>query len=83
MPTHKSAAKRMKTAAKARLRNRKVKTDMRVVLKSVETEKDTEKKAKNINIATSLLDKATGKGVIHRNKAARIKSRMVKASKKK
>ena len=83
MPTHKSAEKRMKTAAKARLRNRGVKTQIREALKNVHDEKDAEKKAKNLITATSVLDRAAGKGVIPKNKAARTKSRLAKAANKK
>ena len=83
MPTHKSAEKRIKTNEKSRVRNRKVKTQIRIALKNANEEKDADKKAKNLTVATSVLDKAAGKGVIHKNKAARTKSRLTKAANKK
>ena len=78
MPKHKSPAKRMKTSENARVRNRKIKTDMRSAIKAVASEKDKDKKAANLKAATSALDKAAGKNVIHKNKAARTKSRLTK-----
>jgi small subunit ribosomal protein S20 len=83
LPTHKSAEKRMKTAEKARLRNRGVNSQIREALKNVQDEKDAEKKAKNLNTASGVLDRAVSKGVIPKNKAARTKSRLAKAANKK
>ncbi len=78
MPKHKSAAKRMKTAEKARLRNRPVKAAIRGAVKAAQTEKDPEKKSASLKAAASALDRAARKGVIHANKAARIKSKLAK-----
>lgn len=80
MPTHKSAAKRMKTSEVSRLRNRRFKSTIRASVKAVEAEKDKEKKSQLIKSATSAVDKAAGRNVIHKNKAARIKSRLSKLS---
>ncbi len=68
----------MKTAEKARLRNRPVKAAIRGAVKAVQTEKDPEKKSANLKAAASALDRAARKGVIHANKAARIKSKLAK-----
>ena len=83
MPTHKSAAKRMKTAAAARRRNRRIKSTIRTVTKSLENEKDPTKKSQMAGSIASAVDKAAGKKVIHKNKAARIKSRLAKKLKSK
>lgn len=80
MPRHKSAAKRMKTAETARQRNRRIKTIARGAVKAVETEKDQGKKAAGLKAAVSAVDRAAAKNVIHRNKAARIKSRLSRAA---
>lgn len=68
----------MKTAEKARLRNRPVKAAFRGAIKAVQAEKDPEKKPANFKAAVSALDRAARKGVIHANKAARIKSKLAK-----
>ena len=82
MPTHKSAEKRMKTAEKARQRNRRVKSLIRKSVKDFNAEKDTAKKSEQLKKVSSILDKAAGKKVISKNKAARAKSRLTKATKK-
>lgn len=74
MPQHKSAIKRMKTSRLARQRNRRVKTTIRGALKAYDSEKNPE----NLKAVTKVLDKAASKNVIHKNKAARLKSRLAK-----
>ena len=78
MPTHKSAAKRMKTSAEARRRNRHAKSSMRSAIKLVDDEKDPQKKTEQVKSATSVVDRAARRNVISKNKAARIKSRLSK-----
>lgn len=68
----------MKTAEKARQRNRPIKAAIRGAIKATQSEKDPEKKSANLKAAASALDKAAQKGVIHRKKAARIKSKLAK-----
>ena len=68
----------MKTAEKARQRNRPVKAAIRGAIKAAQSEKDPEKKSATLKTAASALDRAARKGVIHRKKAARIKSRLAK-----
>jgi len=81
LPTHKSAAKRMKTAAEARRRNRRVKSSIKTALKTVDMEKDAQKKGESVKAAISIVDKAAQKRVFHKNKAARIKSRLARTIK--
>ena len=78
MPTHKSAAKRIKTAERDRQKNRKVKSTLRGAIKSFNAKKAGEEKAAEFKELTSVLDRAASKGVIHKNKAARTKSRLSK-----
>lgn len=79
MPNITSAKKRARQSEKRRMRNKHQRSGMRTVVKSViyaiETgEKETAQAA--YKIAIPALDKAVGKGLIHKNKAARHKSRL-------
>lgn len=82
MPTHKSAEKRIKTAEKERQANRRIKSLIRGTVKDFAAEKDNASKAEKFKKVSSVLDKAAGKNVIHKNKASRTKSRLAKAIKK-
>lgn len=71
MPIIKSAKKRVRTASRAAARNSRTKRDLRSAIKLfVKTPS-----AKSHSSAVSALDKAAKKGVIHKNKAARLKRR--------
>lgn len=79
MATHKSAIKRHKQSLKNAARNRAVKTRLKNVIKDVRLAVQTQDKdaaAKALVVATSLLDKASTKGVIHWKNAARKISRL-------
>lgn len=69
MPIIKSAKKRVRTATKAAVRNSKTKRSLRSALKIFSSAPS----AKSLTGAQSNLDKAVKKGVIHKNKAARLK----------
>lgn len=71
MPIIKSAKKRVRTARKAAIRNSKTKRTVRTAIKEF-VAKPTEKSLVN---AQSNIDRAAKKGVIHKNKAARLKKR--------
>ena len=79
MPNTKGAKKRLRQSVVRRDRNRVQKTRLRHSLRKFReaiAAKNMDE-AKELSIAaTKLLDKAAGKGVIHKNKAARLKSRM-------
>lgn len=77
MPIIKSAKKRVRTANKAAVRNSKTKRSLREALKSFGKSPSTKTQA----AAQSNLDKAAKKGVIHKNKAARLKSQAAKKAK--
>jgi small subunit ribosomal protein S20 len=83
LPTHKSAAKRMKTAERDRLKNRKTKSVLRGAIKDYKALKNSEEKAAELKKLTKVLDVAARKRVIHKNKAARTKSRLAKQLKTK
>jgi small subunit ribosomal protein S20 len=79
LPQHKSAAKRLKTAEKANLRNKAVKSQINSLVKRAEASPD----EATLRKAVSLLDKASRTGAIHPNRASRIKSRLAKLAQKK
>jgi len=69
MPIIKSAKKRVKTSNKAAIRNSKTKRSLKTALKAFTKSASNETHA----TAQSHLDKAVKKGIIHKNKAARLK----------
>ncbi|MDB5168726.1 MAG: ribosomal protein [Candidatus Saccharibacteria bacterium] len=69
MPIIKSAKKRVKVAKKATIRNSKTKRSLKTALKAFVKSPT----AKSHSAATSATDKAVKKGLIHKNKAARMK----------
>ena len=77
MPIIKSAKKRVKVAKKAAIRNHKTKRSVKTALKLLTTSSS----AKTLRDAQSSIDKAAKKNVIHKNKAARLKSRAAKKAK--
>lgn len=81
MPNIKSSERSMKTDAKRRARNfavrSRLRTSSRKVEEAVKLGKQDEAKTLLIQ-AISVIDKAVVKGVIHKNAAARKKSRLAK-----
>src|SRR3954468_15388870 len=69
MPIIKSAKKRVRVARKASVRNSKTKRSLKSALKLFAKSPS----AKTQSAAQSNLDKAVKKGVLHKNKAARLK----------
>ena len=81
MPNTKSAKKHLKQSIKRNARNKSVKSRLRNEMKNVRTAITAgklEDAAKEIVTAQTILDRAASRGVIHKNKAARLKSRMSK-----
>ena len=80
MANIKSQIKRNKQSQAARLRNRvyrgSARTFLRKALSAIRTE-DAEKSQADVVNAIRALDKAAAKGVIHKNNAARRKSRLM------
>jgi small subunit ribosomal protein S20 len=78
----KSAAKRARQNVKRREHNRYYRTTARTYVKKARAQiaaNDLEEAEITVQSAVKLLDKAAQKGVIHRNNAARRKSRLMKA----
>jgi small subunit ribosomal protein S20 len=74
-----SALRQDKQSEKRRLRNHAVKSALKTQIRKVATaveKKDAGASQSAFALACSLLDRAVAKGVIHRNKAARHKSRL-------
>ncbi len=79
MPIIKSAKKRVKTAAKANIRNAQTKRQVREALKTFAKALEGGKAAeitKAENQAKKALDTAVKKAIIHKNKAARQKAQL-------
>lgn len=74
MPNIKSAKKRVKVIASKHDANILKKGSMKTAVKKVEKEATLE----NLNTANKRIDKAVGQGIIKKNKAARLKSRLSK-----
>lgn len=84
MANTKSAKKRIKQNEKARIRNKAIRTHARTVLKQFTHLLTTKSSSNEAELSEQLkhveqtLDKATSKGVFHKNKTARLKSRVYK-----
>jgi len=78
LANHKSEIKRARQNAERHDRNKAVKTRLRRVTKVVQQAalKSKEEALKELNAAKSVIDKASKKGVIHKNTAARKVSRL-------
>ena len=82
MANHKSAIKRHKQSLRNAARNRTVRTRMKNVIKDVRAaiqQQDSEAAKTALVKATSIMDKAATKGVVHWKNAARKVSRLAKA----
>lgn len=73
-----SAAKRWRQSQKARLRNRAVRSQLKGYLKRVRTSavQHAETTTAEFRVCVCRLDQAAAKGVIHKNTASRLKSRL-------
>ena len=81
MANHKSAEKRVRQTVKRNEINRSNRGKLRTQVKKLRSAlASSDKKQSNelLNPTVSLIDKAVNKGLIHRNTAARYKSRLTK-----
>jgi len=83
--TSKSSSKVARTAERKRLRNRLVRRSVKTYIGKAKSSADAgeESAYPKTMLAISGIDKAVSKGIIHRNKGARIKSRLMKKLNKK
>jgi small subunit ribosomal protein S20 len=79
MPNHKSAEKRMRQNEKRRAINRGNRSRLRTAIKNLRTEiggSGADQLQGILSATVSTIDKAVQKGVLHKNAAARYKSRL-------
>ena len=81
MANIKSQKKRILTNAKAAARNKAVRSELKTRVKSAVKDAQataaTDPNAESVRLAIKKIDKAAAKGVIHKNSAARRKSRLM------
>ncbi len=80
MANIKSAIKRIRSSERKRMRNKPVRTALKTYIRSAQARINagqTDESAEAVVRAISALDKAANKGIIHRNQAARRKSRLM------
>lgn len=81
MPNTRNAKKALRQSQKRRLHNRAQRSALRTVIKKVRlaaTGDDPEAAREAFRLAVKRLDQAAAKNLIHKNKAARTKSRLSK-----
>jgi len=81
MANHKSAEKRVRQNAKRKEINRNNRSKLRTSIKKLRTAvvgHDKTGSVELLNPTVSLIDKAVNKGILHKNTAARYKSRLTK-----
>ena len=78
MANIKSQKKRILTNAKAEDRNKAVKSELKTRVRNAVAAAGTENADQALRAAAKRIDKAATKGVIHKNAAARRKSRLAK-----
>ena len=85
MSPSKQSNKVARTAERKRLRNRLVRSSIKTHIVKAKSSIDTgeESAHEKTTLAMSGIDKAVSKGIIHRNRGARLKSRLMKKLNKK
>ena len=83
MPNIRSAKKRLRQNKKRRLRNKSVKSYLKTITKKVKNAKEQTEAIELLKEAYKAYDMAVSKGVIHKNNAARHKSRLTRFINKK
>ncbi len=79
MPNHKSAEKRDRQNIKRRAINRNNRSSLRTQIKKLRAALDGSDQKESqglLNPTVSMIDKAVNKGILHKNTAARYKSRL-------
>lgn len=78
MANIKSQKKRILTNAKSAERNKAMKSELKTRFKTARATLGTEANAEDVRLAVKRIDMAAAKGIIHKNTAARRKSRLMK-----
>ena len=85
MANHKSAIKRIRQTARRTARNRAAKSQLRTKLKKFRTAVDGQGDTAAADLVSStvgMIDRSVRKGIMHRNKANRLKSSVARAANK-
>ena len=79
MPNIKSAKKRVLIAKTNNARNKSYRSELKTALKAANTaiETNSAEKAETVKAAVKKIDQLTAKGLLHKNTAARKKSKLV------
>ena len=77
MANHKSALKRIRQNSKRRLHNRFYHKVARTNIKKLRLTEDPETAKKYLPKVVSMIDKLAKRGIIHKNKAANLKSKLM------
>ena len=78
MAHHKSAKKRIRTNEKRRVENRYYARTMRNALRDFRAQEDKQTAVDRLPKMVSIIDKLAKRSVIHKNKAANLKSKLAK-----
>ncbi len=78
MANHKSSIKRIRANERKRLENRYYSKTMRNALRDIRAIEDKNEAMQKLSAMTSMIDKLAKRGMIHKNKAANLKSGLVK-----
>lgn len=78
MPKLRSSKKRLRQNHRARVRNKAVRSLMRTSIRKIQTTEDKAQAEALLPEVVSVIDRTAKKGVIHKNMAARYKSKLVR-----
>lgn len=80
MPNIKSAKKRVKVIAAKTLRNKSLNSSLKTSIKKANAaiDNNANEKSEAVKVAVKKIDQAVSKGILHKNTAARKKSKLVK-----
>lgn len=78
MANHKSSLKRIRANERKRLANRYYSRTMRNALRDIRAIEDKSEASQKLSAMTSMIDKLAKRGMIHKNKAANLKSGLMK-----
>lgn len=78
MANHKATKKDVRQAAKRRDRNKYYGKTTRNAIRGLKAEKDDAQKKEKLPNVISMIDKMAKRGIIHKNKAGNLKSKLTK-----
>jgi len=78
MANHKATKKDVRQAAKRRERNRYYGKTTRNAIRDLKAQKEEKAYDENLPLVASMIDKLAKRGIIHKNKAANLKSKLAR-----